>query len=318
MRGIKYLVLFCSIVFASEARSQGYTVKSLDCAKIVQTLTTKVGEMVLAVDIADPAQIQSDAGLASFLDTAFKDAVQTCKTRGITTASWIEISISTGDVSFYRGEMSAQTRQWKALGDGRAWQIPAILKKRQYEQNMREAIAKEPASSTTQEQFCANFVKHRAVVTNLLAQRKSEQNPLRAQAIDQQINDAARAASAELSNLYGTGIKRFASYTGRLTSLSDAGSGIRMSVAVDCAAMPIVFNALFSNSAATDPNPGDSLSSLPMFRATLTQLNQGDRVQVDGVFRGFLVGVMNPGAISLTDDPLTLSVRITQLTRLSK
>ena len=226
------------------------------------------------------------------------------------------MNLETTGILLYHGEMSAQNRQWKASQDSRAWQIPAILKKRQDAQNLRDAAAREPASSTTQEQFCASFAKQRAVLLNLAARRRNEQNPLRAQLIDQELNDAVRAASTELTGLYGTGLKKFASYTGVITNLSDAGFGrIGMGMAVDCTGVSIVFDALFSNEAIDDPpDPANLglLSSLPISRATLLKLNKGDRVQADGLFRRFVVGGMDFASISLTDNLIVLRVRIIQ------
>ncbi|MBV6486914.1 MAG: hypothetical protein GHHEDOFH_00851 [Pseudorhodoplanes sp.] len=177
------------------------------------------------------------------------------------------------------------------------------------------------AGTGTQQELCNNFSKHRAAVLGLVAQLKNERNPLRSQQLEAQINEANRAASQELVRLYGDGLKKFESYVVTVDKLEDRGFGrIGMSASLGCPGAPLAFDVLFSNEKIADPpNPNDLglLSSLPQFRSVLSQLNQGDRVKLDGILRRFVIGAgYDFASISLTSNPIVLRIRVTQLAKL--
>jgi len=317
MRSIKYFALLSILFFASEAHSQAYTVKNLDCAKIVQTLTTKVSEIVLTVDVADPAQIQSNDSLASFLDTAFKDAVQTCRTRGMTTASWIEIDIWTGDVFLYQGEMSARTRQWKARQDARGWQIPAILKRRQD----AEAEARAETQAVDQAALCALETNANLAEQRATAAFDAESNPMKKETLRQELQQVQRQDYIARLNFFRVkwgafsgpnGLivvqqqaRNFASFTGRLTQFDvlSAIQAVDLTVVLDCDKYRIsVSTRAFPNSTYT-PLP----SHLEILRPMLEQVNKGDAVAISGAF---VLSSANPISPAMQNGETSYAVRI--------
>jgi len=311
----------CVLAFEFRTVCTGLLGKDLNCFKTV-VLWPKPDQKAIdaTVTVGDPRDLRSDQGLTALLDKVLKDVLPTCRARGANVVNIVQIKISSHDQTLYDGWMSASDKRWRANSDNRGWTIPNIVQKLDAAQSVREQAAKEPPSATSQDAFCSNFARHRGSILSLQAQRQKETNPLRAQQVDAQINEALKGASTELSGLYGSGLKRFASYGGRVFSLSDAGFGrIEMTVSIDCVQAPIAFHALFSNEPIEDP-PSlvhlGLLSSLPSFRNVLMQLNKGERVRMDGIFRRFVIQARDLSSISPTETPISLRVRIGQMSKL--
>ncbi|MHB8270260.1 hypothetical protein [Bradyrhizobium sp.] len=272
-------------------------------------------QVYVQVDISDFHPVASDVTASTLLERTFQSALLNCRSKGTPfVAKSILIHVFAPTPEGRRVILEAAR-----MLSGVNWTIRNEAARKLFE---AEAAAKkvETPTSMTEGDFCSNFSRHRAILMKLFAQRASEQNALRIQQIDSELKTAIDTASLELGGLYGTGSKRFSSYIGTVSEVSDAGFGrFGLGIKLECSDAPIAFYALFSNEQIEDPpNPANLglLSSLPAFRSSLAALSQGNRVQISGIFRRFVVARMDLASVSPTDTPIVLRVRITELSKL--
>lgn len=325
---LKWLVLISAIFVAPLARAQGYHLISVDCNHSFNTRASLDTIPGIDVDarIADPVKVQTYEALKSMLSAIVRDATNMCEKHGIfNDQSVVAVVLEAKMGLLYEGVRWRKDMSWKAIGDYRNQVIPKIIAHRRQIKKFSDEIAEAAPSATTQDQFCSNFTKYRARLAKLSAVLNGEQNPLRAQQDRQNYNKAYDSGYNHLASLYGTGFKKFASYTGVADSLSQQDSDVVMDVTMDCQGIQLIFDVEFTNGKIPDPpRPGDyKMSSLKKFRATLMKLNNGDHVQMSGLFQ--MIRLDAPGGgdgsyegLQMTNSPLYIRVQLSKLEIIGK